>query len=419
MTRLMRILHVVQGYTPAIGGTERAIQKISEKLAERYADQVTVYTTVAYNCELFWRRDQPSLPAGTTTINGVTVRRFPVFNRFNWMRLLLAWATYKLGLPFNDYFRAFRNGPIIPSMTSEIARAGAEVIAASSFPLLHMQYALHGARRARVPVVLIGGIHVADRWGFDSPLIYQTMCRADHCIAYTDFERDYLISRNVPAEKVSVIGLGVDPEAFAQADGSAIRRQYRWGQSPVVAYIGQQVAHKGIDVLIASMRQVWPDYPDARLLIAGSRTVFSARLEQLVNELPTRWRERVTLIHNFDEATKPDLFAACDIFTYPSAYESFGLTLLEAWAVGRPVITCSGGAPGSIVANEQDGLLVKYRDPSDLAQALRALLAAPERRTQMGQAGQRKVLAEYTWDVVADKFREVYSWTIERHSIHR
>jgi glycosyltransferase involved in cell wall biosynthesis len=411
----MHILHVVQGYTPAIGGTERVIQKISEKLVERHADQVTVYTTVGYNCELFWRRDQPSLPAGTSMINGVTVRRFPVFNRFGLLRRLLAGVTYKLRLPFNDYFRAFYNGPIIPMITREIASAGAELVAASSFPLLHMQYALRGARRADVPIVLIGGIHVADAWGFDSPLIYRTLRQSDQAIAYTRFERDALLARGVPEEQITVIGLGIEPAAWAKADGTTLRQQYGWGNDPVVAYIGQQVAHKGIDTLIASMVRTWPDHPTAQLLIAGSRTSFTDVLEAQVEQLPSAWRERVTFVHNFDESVKPDLFAACDIFAYPSAYESFGLALLEAWAAGRPVIACRDSAAGSIVEHEEDGLLVKYHDEADLAGALQMLLAAPGRRAQMGQVGQRKVLAEYTWDTVTDRFRDVYVQTCQRY----
>ena len=404
----MRILHVVQGYTPAIGGTERVIQILSEKLVERYADQVTVYTTIGYNCEIFWRRDQPALPAGITTINGVTVRRFPVFNYLNRLRLFLAGSTYQLHLPYNDYFRLFYNGPLIPSLTREIARAGAEVVAASSFPLMHMIYAVNGARRTRTPVILIGGIHSADAWGFDSPLIYRTMRKADRAVAYTTFERDFLIAKGVPAEQISVIGLGVEPAAFVEASGAALRQEYSWGDDPVVAYIGQQVEHKGIDTLLAAMRHVWPEYPAARLLIAGSRTTYTAILEALINQLPPEWRSRVSHIHNFAEAVKPDLFAACDIFTYPSAYESFGLTLLEAWAAGRPVVACREGAPGSIVTPEQDGLLVKYHDPVELAHALKTLLASPEWRKQMGAAGQKKVLTEYTWDIVADRFRAVY-----------
>jgi glycosyltransferase involved in cell wall biosynthesis len=414
----MKILHVVQGYTPAIGGTERVIQKISEKLVERYGDQVTVYTTVGYNCEIFWRRDQPSLPPGTTVINGVTVRRFPVFNRLNRLRIGLAAATYKLRLPFNDYFRLLANGPIIPSMPREIAHAGADIVAASSFPLMHMHYAGQGARQAGVPVILIGGIHATDKWGFDRPLIYRTMRQADQVVAYTRFERDFLVSKGVPVDKIVIIGLGVEPSAFENVEPDTLRKQHGWGNDPVVAYIGQQVEHKGIDTLIAAMAQVWPDYANARLLIAGSRTTFTGTLEAQVNQLPPAWRERVTFIHNFEEAIKPSLFAACDIFTYPSAYESFGLTLCEAWAVGRPVIACREGAPGSIVMHEQDGLLVKYRDQAELAQAVRTLLDSPDLRRQMGQAGRRKALADYTWDVVAERFRALYTLVRERPSNH-
>ncbi len=415
----MKILHVVQGYTPAIGGTERVIQILSEKLVERYADQVTVYTTIGYNCEIFWRRDQPALPTGITTINGVTVRRFPVFNYLNRLRLFLAGSTYKLHLPYNDYFRLLYNGPLIPSLTREIAHTGAELIAASSFPLMHMIYAVNGARRAHTPVILIGGIHSADAWGFDSPLIYRIMRKADRAVAYTTFERDFLIARGLPTEQIRVIGLGVEPAAFLVANGAALRREYGWGDDPVVAYIGQQVEHKGIDTLLAAMQHVWPEYPAARLLIAGSRTTYSATLEALIEQLPLEWRSRVSHIHNFSEDLKPELFAACDIFTYPSAYESFGLTLLEAWAAGRPVVACREGAPGSIVTPEQDGLLVKYHDPVELAHALKSLLVSPEGRKRMGIAGQKKVLADFTWNIVAERFRSAYLEACDNHKEYR
>jgi len=411
----MRILHVVQGYAPAVGGTEKVIQRISEELVHRYADRVTVYTTIAYNCELFWRRDQPSLPVGVSTVNGVTVRRFSVWNHLNLFRRLLAGASYKVRLPFNDYFRAYYNGPIIPSMTREIAQERADIVAASSFPLLHMQYALRGGHRAGTPVVLIGGIHAGDAWGFDSPLIYKTLRDADHVIAYTQFERAFLVDRGVPENQIAIIGLGVDSEPFAQAEGHTLRQQYGWGSDPVVAYVGQQVAHKRVDTLISSMTQVWPHHPNARLLVAGSRTSFTPTLENMVDRLPPGWRRRVTFIHDFDESIKPDLFSAIDILAYPSAHESFGLALLEAWAAGRPVIACADTAPGSIVTDQLDGLLVRYHDESDLARALQNMLASPERRIQMGMAGKQKVLADHSWDVVAQQFRSVYTQARKKH----
>ncbi len=412
----MRILHVVQGYAPAVGGTERVIQRLSEDLVHGYGDQVTVYTTVAYNCELFWRRDQSALPAGVSTMNGVTVRRFPVWNHLNLVRRLLAGVSYKLRLPLSDYFRAYYNGPIIPSMTREIAQEPADIVAASSFPLLHMQYALQAGRRAGMPVVLIGGIHTGDDWGFDSPLIYRTLCHADHAIAYTQFEREFLVAKGVPGSQITVIGLGVDAEPYARAEGHAFRQRHGWGDDPVVAYVGQQVAHKGINTLISAMTQVWPDYPAARLLIAGGRTTFTSSLEAQVERLPPTWGQRVTFIHDFDDSIKPELFSAIDLLAYPSAHESFGLALLEAWAAGRPVIACAGTAPGSIVTDQQDGLLVGYRDESGLARALQTMLASPDRRTEMGMAGRKRAVADHSWEAVVRRVRAVYTQAHEKHA---
>lgn len=406
----MKILHVVQGYTPAIGGTERLIQKISEKLAAQHGDEVTVFTTNAYNCELFWRRDQPQLPVGTETINGVTVRRFPVFNRFNEARRVLAGGAYKLGVPFNDRLRALYNGPIIPEMTGAIASFGADVVAASSFPLLHMHYALRGGRRADIPVIFHGGIHTADEFGFNRPMIYKAIRAADAYIANTRFERDYLVEeKGISPEKITVVGVGVDIEPFAEANGRSIRDRYGWDEAPVVAFVGQQVPHKGVDIVFQAMKRIWQERPEACLLIAGAKTTYSATIKQLVKQLPAPLRDRVAIINNFAEAEKPAIFAACDLLAFPSGHESFGIVFLEAWAAGKPVIGARVGAIPTVIDEGQDGLLVTHRDVTELADAIRSLLARPALRKELGAQGRQKVKKHYTWDIVADKFRAVYT----------
>jgi glycosyltransferase involved in cell wall biosynthesis len=408
----MHILQIVQGYTPALGGTERLIQKVSEKLVERHGDQVTVFTTTAYNCELFWRRDQPQLPAGTQMINGVTVRRFPVFNRFNELRRLLAGAAYRLQLPYNDWLRAFYNGPLIPGMSRAVARSGADVAAASSFPLLHMHYALWGGRRAGIPVVFHGGIHTGDEFGFDRPMIYRAIRRANAYIANTTFERDYLVTRGVPAALISVTGVGVDLEPFAGADGRILRDRYGWGDAPVVAFVGQQVPHKGIDMVLEAVQQLWrEDYPVC-LLIAGAKSTYSPLIKNQVQQLPLEQQQRIAILDNFSEEEKPHIFAACDMLAFPSGHESFGIVFLEAWAARKPVIGARIGAIPSVVTEGQDGLLIEHRNVRELVEAIGALLRRPGRRDELGNAGYEKVCKQYTWDIVADKFRAVYEKTL-------
>lgn len=404
----MKILHVVHGYTPAIGGTEYLIQKISENLVKLYQDEVTVYTTTAYNCELFWRRDQPQLPVGTEQINGVTVHRFPVFNRFNRLRYLAAGTTYKLGLPYNDWLRTLQNGPLMPGMTRRIAQAPVDIIAGSSFPLLHMQYMHWGGRKSGKPVVFHGGIHTADPYGFERPLIYKSIKRVQGYAANTTFERDFLVGRGIAADKIQVTGIGIDPTSFEQANGRSLRAKLNWGDNPIIAFVGQQVPHKGIDMLIQAMAHIWAKTPNACLLIAGAKTTYSTTIQRWYDGLTPEQQQQVAIMNNFADEEKAEIFAACDMLIFPSGHESFGFVILEAWAAGKPVIGTRIGAIPTVIDEGENGLLIQHRDVDDLIAAMQQLLDNPEQRRALGAAGRQKVEQHYTWEIVTAKFRALY-----------
>ena len=101
----MKCLHVIHTYSPSVGGTQWLFQNISERLVSEYGDEVTVFTTTAYTKRLFWDPREPSLPTGEELVNGVNVRRFPVFNRLSWLRLNAARVAHKLRLPGEDWLR--------------------------------------------------------------------------------------------------------------------------------------------------------------------------------------------------------------------------------------------------------------------------------------------------------------------------
>ncbi len=412
----MKPLHIVHGYYPSIGGSQWLVQQISEQLVARYQDEVTVFTTVAYNTDYFWRAGEPALPAGVETINGVVVRRFPVFNRLNTLRMVAAAGAYRLHLPYNDWLRTLYNGPLIPGMTRAIAHSGAEVVFATAFPLMHMYNALKGAHRAHIPVVFLGAIHTADPWGYERPMIYRAIQQADAYIAHTSFERDCLLKHGIAADKIAIIGAGVTPEPFLKADGTLLRQYYGWGNDPVITLIAKQSPRKRFNVLLTAMQQVWPAIPNARLVLAGARTLYTPQLETLIQTLPPEQQRQVTLIHDLPEANKANLLAACDVFVLPSGEESFGIAFLEAWACGKPVVGARVGAIPSVINEGVDGLLFKYDDPNNLAQALLSLLADQAQRIQLGAAGQRKTLTNYTWESVTDRIRQVYKEAIARHS---
>lgn len=411
----VKILHVVQGYPPAIGGTEGLFHRLSEGLVQQYGDDVTVFTANGYNAEAFYSPRQPSLPPGTETINGVQVRRFRVFNWLGPALRYVQQAAYWLRLPFNQHLRTLYGGPILPGLKQAIGAFDGDVVAASSFPLMHMYTALAARRINRHPLIYCGGLHPKDRWGFDRPMIYDAIRRADAYIAYTTYEQDFLLQKGIPAGKLHVIGLGVDAERFGRANGTAIRQQWGDPSAPVVAFIGQQARHKGVDTLVRALERVWQRLPQTRLLIAGARTRFSPVLRRQIEALPPHQREQVLILNNFDEAEKPNLLAACDLLAYPSKFESFGLVYVEAWACGKPVIGSRAGAIPSVVQDGTDGLLVPPQDIPALADALTRLLENESLRHRLGERGRQKVLERYTWETVVARFRQVYKHTVEQN----
>jgi glycosyltransferase involved in cell wall biosynthesis len=409
----MKILHVTQGYQPAIGGTEWLIQRVSEELVAQFGDEVTVFTTNCYNGEGFFTPNLPHLTAGWEEINGVQVRRFPVNSRASQLLRFPQSVAYHLGLPGNQYLRALAGGPIIPGLEDAIRAHAADLIAASSFPLLHMFSALKAARASGRPCVLHGGLHPEDTWGFGRPMIYRAIQAASHYIANTDYEARFVIERGASPEKVTTVGVGVDLEPFEQASKPQAKAAVGLDGGPVIGFIGQIGAFKGVDTVLKAMPEVWRVHPEARLLVAGARTLFSAELERMVTRLPEAEQKKIVLRYNFTQEEKACLFAAVDVFAYPSGFESFGIAFLEAWACREPVIGCRRGAIPWVIQAGRDGLLVEFRDHFTLAEAIILLLENPRWAQALGEAGYRKVQERYNWPEIARRFREIYASTIE------
>lgn len=405
----MKILHVVQAYHPVKGGAEWLAQNLSEQMAQRHGDDVTVFTAAVTKPGYFWRDEGGPLPVGTELINGVTVRRFPVYRGLRWLRMLWAHGAHRLKLPYHDWARAIQVGPIIWGFANEIANQSADVVMASTFPFLHMNYAVAGARRSGKPVVLLGAIHTGDAWGYDRKLIIDAVQQADAYLALTQFEKEYLVGKGVTPEKIHVIGGGVNVEPFLVGNGRLIREKYDLGDKPVIIVLCRHSELKRLDTVIAAMPHIWAQQPDAHLLLAGARTNYSAKLDELIAALPPAQQAQIHIINDFPEQEKPDLLAAADLLVHPSGNESFGIVFAEAWAAGKPVIGADVGALASLIDAGQDGLLFRYGDPQSMAAQVLTLLANLAQRAALGAAGRQKVLANFTWEIVADRVRQLYT----------
>jgi glycosyltransferase involved in cell wall biosynthesis len=414
----MKILHVVHAYEPAVGGTEFLVQQVSEYLANDAKEDVTVFTTFAYNTGLFTDPHAPSLPAEKReeTLNGVKIRRFPVRNRWGRFLYFLQYVFYRLRLWGNGKLRMLFYGPISPLMKKAIKDSDADIIAAAPFPLNHTNYVFKN--RGKKPVVLIGCIHTADRHGFDNRRIIKNIERASGYVALTQHEKDYLVHcRGIDEKKIRVMGVGVDTGIKPAPTGrKGIRQELGVADgAPVIAFVGQHGLHKGIETLLLAMPPVWQCFPGARLIIAGGTSPFSGLLKELAGFMdPGPGDARVFFLENIDEVMKNDILAGCDIFATPSGFESFGITILEAWKHRKPVVACRIHATMSLVEEYETGLLVDYKNPLELAEALKELIADPDLRTKLGHKGFEKLMNKYSHQVVGKQYHDFYREVLGR-----
>ncbi len=246
---------------------------------------------------------------------------------------------------------------------------------------------------------------------------------ADLIVTVSYAMKDELIKLGFQKEKIQVCYNGVDPqkyspEAVNTEQVKKIRDFYGLKDDEfMILFLGRLVGVKGIDKLIMAMPHILQKIPKAKLIILGLGDL----QEYLVNLVKTmRLQDFVKFRFEFVPEEERILhYAACDVAVFPSLYEPFGIVVLEAMSMERPVVVGAAGISGmrEIViccGEEQCGYHIDPNNPSDIAWGITNVLENPERRKWLGKNGRRRVLEEFTWDRIAEKTMELYEQIIKR-----
>lgn len=420
----MHVLHVIQGYYPWIGGSQRFFQEISERWVKA-GHSVTVVTTDAGELEHFWSAGRRTVGPGEETIRGVRVLRFPVRRRlesaflFSVYRRLMAeisdlpWDTTPL------LRQMARFTPSVPELETYLAHAdsGFDLVNGANITLDFMLApALAFARAKGIPFVVTPFTHLGAP-GQRRVQRYYTMRHqveilraADAVVTQTELESALLARLGVAQDRLYCTGAGIDPASVQGGDGARFRARHglEW---PIVFYIGTLARDKGTVQLVEAMRRLWASGKQVHLVLAGLPL---SPLRRWLERVAAEERGRLLWLGFIDEREKRDLLAAGDIFCMPSCTDSFGIVYLEAWANGVPVIGARAGGVPAVIADGVDGLLVEFGDVAGLARALERLLGDPELRREMGLRGREKVLRGMTWDRVFERIRTLYERLVGR-----
>ena len=278
-------------------------------------------------------------------------------------------------------------------------------------------YAGFAARRAGVKAVVHTehGNHLVGRVGlrsrFKAKLLWglaASQCDHFFCVS-DDIARAVSALGVIPKRKVSVARNGIETARFLPSNESVAESKAALGSlgmdpgSLVIGTIGRLAEVKRQDLLIRGFARVARDRPQLRLLLVGDGPEREA-LASLVASLGLA--DRVCFA---GYCAQPEvLLRGMDIFALTSRSEGAPLAVLEAWAAGRPVVASRVGGIPSLIEHGRTGLMFESGDESGLADQLLRLINHPDEAVAIGQAGQRRALAEFDSRVMAEQYDAHY-----------
>lgn len=226
-------------------------------------------------------------------------------------------------------------------------------------------------------------------------------------------------SNKIRKRKVKVLNNGFPVDEFVEIPNEEViefRRRHGINNHLAVGVVGRiKYTRKGQDIFVRAAALLREQFPDVRFIIIGSpfpgneHHLFN--LKMLMKELNVE--DRIILTGDVIEIKTA--YASLDIVVLPSAQpEPFGGVVIEAMAMGKPVIGTAIGGTVEQIENGMTGFLVKPDEPQGLASAMGKLIADSQLRLMFGENGKKRFLEKFEFERFYQMILEMYSYAMQR-----
>jgi starch synthase len=224
--------------------------------------------------------------------------------------------------------------------------------------------------------------------------------------------------------RVHVVHNGIDTDNWSPVDDPARLRELGVDPDrPSVVFVGRITRQKGLPLFLRACASLPPEVQIVLCAGAPDTPEIEAEVEGLATRLAAERTGVVWLREMLPRSDVITLLTGATVFACPSIYEPLGIVNLEAMACETAVVaTATGGIP-EVVVDGETGLLVPIEQTDDgtgtpldpdayvkaFAEALTTVLTDPARATEMGRAGRRRAIEEFSWAAIADRTVAIYS----------
>lgn len=384
----LNIAHFHWGFPPIIGGVETHLTILLPQLAA-LGHKVSLFTGAVEGLD------------GKYKYEGVDIYRAPIMD-LNWLA--------KRGL----------NGleeEIKDNFSSFLEESNPDIIHTHNmhyFSQVHIRTLEELSKKRKVPLILTAH----NVW--DDILFLELTRKIDwaQIIAVSHFIKKEIIGIGVNDRKITVVHHGVDQDKFAPGvETKGILAEYPQLKDRKIIFHPARIGlAKGCDISIKAMSTVIQKYPDAILVLAGSKNIIDWQDTQqkdiayLVSLIKHFEMEDSVLIDTYTLDQVKELYELSDVCLYPSsAPEPFGLTMLEAMAMSKPMIVTNMGGMPEIIKHGINGFVAPVRDFEAIAAKICQLLDDVKLKERFGYTGREMVESQYTKEKVTHDTLAVYN----------
>lgn len=285
------------------------------------------------------------------------------------------------------------------NLVGRLAAAGTGVPVLTS--LVSVPYSVGRLKYGSTPRWKVAALRIVDGWTARHLTSHlHAISRAVQRAAETDLR--------IPAERITVIERGRDPVRLGEP-GSERKARARAAlglasEDEVLVAVGRHVTPKGHRYLLEAIPMLARDRPRLVTLLTGRTDEASKDLEAMARRLDLD--RHVRFLGHRDDI--PDVLAAADVFVFPSLWEGLGGALIEAMALGLPIVASDLEAVREVVEEGENAVLVPPADPNALAAAVASILDDPARRRAFGEAGRRRFEERFTAERSSRRMVELY-----------
>ncbi len=227
---------------------------------------------------------------------------------------------------------------------------------------------------------------------------FATMCRARGILVLSK-DAAAAQARVRPKRPLRLVYPGASLERFEVARTESPRElRTRFGLPPdgaLIGIVGRLQRWKGMHTVIEAMPAILAQHPKAHLVIVGGAHETESRYGDELRTLARTLRVEVAVTFAGFQADVPHWMQAMDVIVHASDHEPFGIVVIEAMSLGKPVIAGSTGGPAEIITPGVDGLLAPFGEPASLAKGIIRYLDDPAFAISCGTAARARA-AEFS-----------------------